>query len=386
MSPNQLKAYLNKFGLKVPKNLDMNFVENELRPQLNKVQSKKVTGERHKKAGCGLRNLNTPNHWIPNIHKENFSIERPIIMCFPGNGAISPQKANGFCKTIERVLGLNHEADTKNSSYDFVDIMGVYYGTDSKDDTSGTLNKEEQEYFIDRFLMPLCTDSSGELLPLKKICLNMSRLTFCTHCYGALALDEIMCKFTNRLENMGLTKDEIINIKSHCCQITYSAYINASPVPTIRIDSLTDSFHKGMDKEYKDTYGHMLDGIEIQYDTRGMFRNKPNRYPNAFEILHIYTSRLLNIDSNKNIKKIIDEHTIEYLSREADWSITEKAKDARNADAVSQLMGHSISWAVINSLRSQELGQPIPKTALNTELRPVLENVLEIYSPAELKM
>jgi len=388
ISNEELDEYLKKLDLILPED---GITDEFLKKIYSRISSNanisKPDIKRHKELGYGLRDLSIKDHhWRDDLKNSNFKIKRPIIICLPGNGSITSKKANGFCKTIERMLGLNHEAEPKVSSYDLIDILGVHYGTDNEKQTAGTINEKESEDFVNRFILPLCVDDKGNALNLEKVCANISLITFCSHCYGATALDIIMTTFTNKLTSLGFTKEDIKTIKSYMCQITYSPYTNSSPVPTIRIDSMTDSFHKEYAEQYAEIYGSHLDGVSIQYDKSGMFRNSPSKFPNSYEILHILSSRLLNLEDNRDMSKLIDEHTIEYLSREENWQITEKSRNAKNADLVSMLMAYSLSWAVTKALNTQRTNTSQPKTNLNDELRQALESITEMFSASELKM
>lgn len=384
MTEEELDRYLKKLNLTRPKN---GLSEDFLMEIYNKIRNEtKITSKRCKPFGYGMRDLSVEkNHWVDDLRSTNFKITRPVIFCFPGNGGITSEKANGFCKLIERVLGLNHEVNPKHSSYEVLDIIGCHYGTDKKTDTAGTINDEECEEFVSRFLMPLCVEN-GKTLSLEQICKNMSMVTFCTHCYGAVAVDKIINQLSKNLVSLGLSQKDINNIKSHLCQISYSALIDSAVVPTVRIESMTDSFHHGLAEKFKKVYGHNLNGVEIKYDKAGMFRGEPCKDPNSCEMLHIFTSKLLNLEDNRDMSKLIDEHTIDYLGREDNWTITEKSRNAKNADLVSMMMAYAISWAVAKSLKAHSLNKSQKRTNLNKGLAQDLMEIKETYSDSELIM
>lgn len=392
MTVDERKSYIEKFGLELPNELTDEFIlelyrkiKSGLTKNYTKREPEKI--QRYKEVGYGLRDLGAENHWVSDVEKSNFKIHRPIIICLPGNGCISSEKANGFCKIVERTMGLNHEADSiaQNTSYDYVDVLGVHYATNNDKQTSGTMNKEEVNNFVERFLMPLCVDDNGKLLDINTISLNFSQITFFSHCYGSVALSEIIHCLSDKLKNLGLSPNNIHSALSNTCQITYSAFTTSTPIPTIRIESLTDSFHKGLDEIYENTYGHKLNGVEIQHDNRGYFRKQPSHNVD-FEILHIFSSRLLNLENNRDMSKLIDEHTIEYLGREVDWSITEKSKGAKNANLVSILTGYALSWAVAQTMLSANTNKPFPKTGLKEKLAPALQDIITTYKKEDLMM
>lgn len=388
MKQEELVEYLAKLGLELPAEGITDEFVNEVHDRVRSRSVSKPARKRFKAFGYGMRDLSVENHWVKDIKKTDFAIKRPVIICLPGNGSITREKANGFCKLIERSVGLNHEGDMEKqyTSYRFLDIIGCHYGTYEESNTAGTITQQEADEFFDRLFMPMCKDEMGNPLSLEEISKNFSLVTFATHCYGAVAVEIIMDTFDKKLTELGYSKEDIKHIKSHMCQVSYSPYTKKSAVPTIAIDSMSDSFHEGMDKQYEHLYGEKLDGIAIHYDQDGMYMNRPNPKEGSFETIHVFTSRLLNREDNRDLSKLIDEHTIEYIEREDNWSITDKAHNAKNADAVSLIMSYAVAWMLTKSYDSYREGVPVLRNHLNEELQPLLEDVAQVYSADELKM
>lgn len=368
MNSEELRTYVNKFNLEVPTEITDEFILN-LYSNIQKTSTQNIPKlKRFKSYEYGLRSLTAPNHWIKNLQDSDFRISKPILICLPGNGTIAKNndgKENGFCKVIETIIGLNHETNPTHSSFEKIDILGVSYGTNNEKETAGTMNEEECENFVNNLFMPLCKNAENSPLNIKEICTNMSLITFCTHCYGAEALENIMKTFSNKLKELNFNNDEIKLIKSHMCQITYSPVVNSAPVPTVSIDSMTDSFNKKLAKDFEKAYEYKLNGVAIKHDKPGTFRNAQSDDPDSFEILHIYSSRLINVESNRDMSNLLDEHTIEYLIREKNWELTEMARGAQNANLVSMLMAYSIAYITNKSIKAHQTNEPQPKTNLN---------------------
>lgn len=382
MTEEELNKYVGKFGLAVPKGgVDDAFLT-VLHESIRK--NTVISSPRYTPFEYGLRKMGEKNHWQGGLNNSDFKITKPIIICLPGNGVIDSKKANGFCKLIDGLVGASqHTSKSKDGA---IDILGVSYGRDSHAQTAGDINKQESSEFVSKLLMPLCVDKNNNRLKLDKVCANMTLITFCTHCYGATALVSIMKALSQQLAEVGFSKEDVKKIKSSLCQIAYSAYTNNAPVPTIRIDSMTDSHNMSLANNFKKVYGYELNGVAIQYDKEGMFRNAPSSYDESQEILSIYSSRLLNVKSNRDLSKLIDEHTIEYLERGDKWKLTDKSKRAKNADIVSYMMAYSIAWSVAKSIEGHEKGKLQSRNNLDKQLAPDLLDITKIYTPEELMM
>ena len=378
MTPDELGECLKGLKLTLPKEGLTDEFLMEIYERTTKVSS------RFKEFGYGMRDLSVDGtHWVDDLNSINYQIKRPTIICLPGNGSTTSEQSNGFCKIIERMLGLNHEQNTEHSSYDMVDIIGAHYGIDRRRDTVGDINDYETEDFVDRFLMPLCV-KNGKPLSTEEVCKNMSLITFCSHCYGAVAVDKIINELTKKLVTLGFSKKDIKLIKSHFCHISYSPHIDTYAVPTIRIESMSDSFRQGLAEKYKNTYGKDLNGVAIRYDRDGMYMGQPSKDPESCEILHILSSRLINLEENRD--KPIDEHAIEYLGRGDNWKIDERSRNAKNADLMSIMMAYAISWSVSKSIKSHKLQKPQKRRNLDKSLAQELKEIKETYSDKELEM
>ena len=357
-----------------------------------KVQesSARLNPPRHADGGFGIRDLNCTDHWRDLTENKAFRITKPTVICLPGNGSITTKQANGFCGMVERLMGMKTTDGQVSSSYKFVDLLGFYYSTDTEKDTAGTFNSKETEEFIDRLLLPLCVNDRGERLSLDEACKNCSLVTFFSHCYGASVVNYLITGLNTKLAKLGYSKKEISLITGHFMNVSYSPYNDNHVVPTVELFSQTDSFHKGSDKEFFDKYGYYLDGImyELNKSTdMGNSKETLDKQKNkvcVHDYIKIITSRLLNTSENRDMSKLIDEHAVMYLKRDDQWNLNVDSIGAKNADLFSMITGYVLSWSVANSMDTVSTGKPHSKHNLD-ELCPILDDLLKIYEPDELK-
>lgn len=336
----------------------------------------------------GKRDLQSENHWKP-LPLNQFKIDKATVVCLGGNGTIIDRKTNNLCKLAESLMGIKVEAaQNPDTAYKDVNIVGFTYGTDLQDDNIGNFSREECDEIASQLFLPLCTDQNGALLPVNESCKNFSLLTFFTHCYGADGLAGILSSLNNQLLDKGYSKDDIHLIFGQSMQVAYSPFHNDTWVPTVRIDSMTDSFHRDLNCSYPAIYGHKLNGIESYVDKAGTFRG--NKYPyTKHDTLSIYTSRLINTRENSDIRYLIDEHTIYYLQRDEKWqsdgsSVWENngndpwREKPQNLDVVSQTVGYALARSVANSINNANSTELIEKPSMEqmkTEMDTILQSL-----------
>ena len=338
--------------------------------------------ERHSSSGFGIRNVKVDNHWVDFTNRP-FKIIHPTLLCFGGNGVISTQKANGFCGIAERLIGLRGKEFER--THKIIDLLGFYYGTDNKEQTAGKFIETERKQVLERLLLPLFLNENGSLVDLSVACNNFSMVNFFSHCHGGSEVRLLLSDLREELIRRGYTEDDVKLIYSYSMQVSYSTLDDTSLVPTVRIESMTDSFHRGMSKEYERLYKEKLDGISLVVENEGEFKYAKRVKDRNYKLLTIYTSRLLNLESNRDMSRLIDEHTIEYLDRDQDWNITEKAKGAKNADLVSILIGYALDWALSKSASLDNNIKGKKKTNFD-ELINDLGWFIDCFSPEDLKI
>lgn len=325
----------------------------------------------------GKRDLKCEEHWKP-LKLNNFKITKPTIVCLGGNGVIDAELANGFCKRAETFVGLKIGDASMYSTYRNIDLIGFSYGRDSVAQTAGAFNDEEINKIVDNIFMPLFLDNKGKLLP-KEICAkNMSLVTFFSHCHGAKEVNNFINNIDSKLLMKGSTKEDNQFIFSQSFSFSYSPLTDETWLPTVRVDSLQDSFNYGLGEIYRNSYYQTLNGVAIKHDGPGQFRRNP-AWMVRNETISIYSSQLLN---QLGVHK--DEHSIKFLERDEKWSIGANAQNAKNADAVSQMAGYAVAMAVVNSLDNSRSDDLVPKMSFN-ELKNELQDILDGYKADELQ-
>lgn len=352
--------------------------------------------ERYNPSKFGKRDLNSIDHW-KRLDLEKYSITKPTIICLGGNGTISERKANNFCKLAERLVGLKIESDNVYSSYNNVEVLGFSYGTNAEDETAGQFDKDDINSIVSNLLLPLCLDTEGQRLDAEKASQNFSLVTFFSHCHGAREVANLTNVLNKKMLIAGYKQDEIDQIFGHTFQLSYCPNTDEAPIPTVRIDSYTDSHNLDLPKIFKDSYGYTVDGIDIQYDAPGFFRKQKRwflTHKNS-DIISIVSSRLLNfkeptidphttdLQDPKNRVQVVDEHNIyDVFKRDPETWADETG--AKNADTVSQMAAHCLALNVANSMANYESNTLVPKLAFS-DLKDYLEDIKLTYSQDEIK-
>ena len=231
--------------------------------------------------------------------------------------------------------------------------------------------------------MPLFVDDDGKRLSTEDACKNFSKVVFYSHCYGAKAVNEIMDQLVKNLREIGYTAEDIDAICCSTIHITYAPLEVDSWLPCIEVNSFTDSYNysTGLRGWFKDKFGYDLNGVAIKYATKFACQHHKTKR-NCHKVVSIYTSRLLNIESNKG-SKVIDEHASDYLDLDYSWNGCEKSMGAKNSECVSKLVGYALSWAGARALQIERSNKYIE---LNIdELVAELNSVLEQYNANDLR-
>ena len=181
----------------------------------------------------GLRTKTSENHW-QQCEIKNLKISKPLIICLSGNGTKTELEANGFCKLAESLLGDKSQE---------VDLLGVAYGVkDEQQSKRGELSSKDVELLVDNILIPLCkNEKNGELLSIEDCCRNLSLITFFTFCHGNKEVKNILEKFNERLEDKGLSKQDISILTQSLFEINYAKETDCVPCPQISVASAQDT-------------------------------------------------------------------------------------------------------------------------------------------------
>lgn len=339
--------------------------------------------------GFGQRDLTQKDHWRElDFSQFKFREDGATLICFEGNGTIDSTKANAGCKRNETLMGIKIEAtDDIFSTYKDVDVLGFYYPkTEGK--TVGEISQEGFKVLTDKF-MTLCTQEDGSLLPKEDIMKNFSRLVFSSHCYGAVVIDRIFSGINKNLKAQGMSQDDVLDIFAQTAHVSYAPHTDSTLIPTVRVESFTDSVHRGLNNLYKRNYGTALDGIKI-------YKNSPKTLNNDYspyvlqENIQIFSSRLINTEENTNLRALKDEHEAHYLIRDEKWQSAPKFKGepisehAVNLDTTSQMMGYALSMFTANAIANANSEELIEKPSL-TEIKNDLQDILDSVPTQDLK-
>jgi len=337
--------------------------------------------ERYLHSGFGKRTQANEEHWIP-MNVENFRIYKPTIVCLGGNATTDSCKAKRFCATAERLMGLQEEGKGSYRNYEHVDVVGFHYGLDKEGETGGYFSKDYINKIVDNLFLPLCVENNGNKIPVDRACKNFSNVIVFAHCHGAKEIALIMANLNYKLIKHGFTATEINKIFNQAFQLAYSPNTDEVWLPSVRIDSFTDSHNRGLASLYATSYGETLDGVSIKLDKAEKFRGKYS-FCSHQDRISIYASRLINTEENKGEKDIIDEHSITCLERNNDWSI---ANGAKCADAVSKMAAMALEQALINAIENRYITYKLVPKASKQKLHKELEHILKMYSKDDLKL
>ena len=347
----------------------------------------------------GKRDLMGKDHWHT-LDIDEYRIVQPTIICLGGNGTTDDtpetqvgdkhrtglQKANAFCKLLESLVGLKMAGKNISSTYRDVEVLGFSYGKDRISDRTGNFSIGYVRKIVNNLLMPLFMDEKHELLPPIESARNLSLVTFFTHCHGSRELDRIMKMLHDELVYKGYSSDTVQEIFSYTMNVAYCPLPDETWIPTIRVESMTDSLNVGLSGLYRDYYGKKLNGIDVRYDKPNFSRGKklPDwmNHPYADRVT-IYTSRMVNTKENSDLRNLIDEHTAFLLGRNADdWSIKTKAT---NLDAVSKMTALALGEKIACSLQNYRKGSGDVIKIEVSQIYDYCKNILEWFDESELQ-
>ena len=321
-------------------------------------------------AVCGLRN---PEIEGENTHWENkdlatIDFSKPTLMVFGGNGTITTRNANNVCRVEESLVGLKIDSQDMYSSYPMYNVVGFVYGRDDETATVGSMSDQDIEDIVNQAMFHRVFDENGvrrELDSAKKL---MSTIKFGTHCYGAQVVDRIMTSLNKKMKIGGYSNEEINEVFAQTFQLTYSPITDSVQVPTVRVDSLIDSFHFGLGRLYKDRYGKALEGIEVHFDNAGYFRGEKSIYTQQ-DLITIWSSQLKNTEDNADKRNILDEHAID-VSLELTGEYTSK-NGGVNADAVAKMGGYCLAMELVHALNNSKSDTFVSKPPLESYVEAV---------------
>ena len=138
-----------------------------------------------------------------------------------------------------------------------------------------------------------CDIKITNILPILEFHKNDETIIRITYLSEVVKEGEIIAK-NEILQKRWFTAEEIKTMLGALMHITYAASVNDNYTPAVRIDSLRDDFIFPTTNEYLD-----INGLHIDIDNANV------EIQSYFDSIHIYTSKLTNLDSSDN-----DEHLI----------------------------------------------------------------------------
>ena len=321
----------------------------------------------------GMRNLDKANHW-QRLKLENYSPDKPVVVCIGGNGTTSENYSNGICKFVENHLQLLFKEKGINKVYNHADIISAVYPINDSSN-KGKFSKEDTEYFVDNFLIKLLQDENDELVPLGEACRRLSCVTFFTYCRGHLELDKIMRSFYKELRVLGYTQQECDVLMLATFEVSFAPLTFGSVIPALFVDTKQDEMLNSAwkNKETSTHTGDDLNGIAIRHEKYGDPLLSGVAVSEAiFDSIHIYSSRLRN-----NIEG--DEHNLSLLSRDGGWN----AEYEPNADCISQMMAWALCRSVENGIDNKKSKKFVAKPPLE-DLLEELENIKNDFTAEQL--
>lgn len=375
-----------------------------------------VRYKQRKKIVWGKRNPNNKEYHWDNLNLDEYTPNKPIVVCLSGNGTKSAKSANGMCKYVENLLDLMFkvkEFDIK--AEDKIDIISCAYSYNLRylffpDDNkvteeypdiekytqdfpnalsyakqNGYLGKSASQQFARNILLSKCLNKVGERLNVDKCQKNLSQIIFFTYCYGAKALNRIVKDFSKMLSQNGFNKREIEEIISSMSHISFARLEYTRTIPTTYFYAVNDfdlyAINQLLNK--MDNSGSQL---EIKLSKKGelSFGQKfigdiYGKETNAEALEFAY----MGIEKNGNeiTNKQDIEHYLANLDRDKDWDIINKDKGIYNA--ISQMMSWALCRAVENGLDNAHSDKYVPKISME-QLKDELIDIYKSFSKEEL--
>lgn len=252
----------------------------------------------------------------------------------------------------------------------------------------GEISQEGTKLLVNKF-MTLCEKEDGSLLPKQDIMKNFSKLVFSSHCYGAVVIDKIFSGINKNLKAQGMSQNDVLDIFAQTGHVTYAPHADSILIPTVRVESFTDSVHNEVFRTYRENYGEKLDGIKMYKNSPKTLNNDYNPYV-LQENIQIFSSRLINTEENTNLRALKDEHEAHYLIRDEKWQSAPKFKGeplsehAVNLDTTSQMMGYALSLYTANAIANANTEELIEKPTI-TEVKNDLQGILDSVPKQDLK-
>lgn len=300
-------------------------------------------------ASFGLRKYDCPNHW-KEIDITKFEFDKPTVICFGGNRTFDSRGANSYCRMAEQLLREN----IKLRHYDFsnIDFLGCAYGRfEHHDDVEiSKLTDKEMQMLANLFYKRFCFNNEGQVD--KQVAIkNFNKLTIFCHSYGSYAVDIIMNKLCNLMQDSILSYDDCKDILSQIICVSYAPRSIITGASTIQIISGCDGFGApfNANKKLKNTYGNYFYNIsDVELQKNGIEKTDENS-------LSVFTTNMTN-DTKVN------DHSIKVLMN---VNNDQDKKYNKNAKSIFDIAQTALALSVINSIRNTIHSHFIPKPSLD---------------------
>lgn len=322
----------------------------------------------------------------PNKHK----MDGHQVFVLGGNMTTDETSATRQGVIVDNLLKLLYDkAEHKDGKpiRDDIHILSFAYGILEEDDLSGGFTDGTIRSIADKMLMQKCTNADGSRVSLDEAKRGLSQITFFSFCHGAIVANKIIAAFQESLAEKGYEDNEIRQMLDVMGQVSWAPEFGVmNLIPTIRFDSKEDkTVHN---------YRQLLlksEGIFNSYEPIEFRRFPQGRFwdfhrDEAAESINVFSFRMLNA-----FDKSLDEHSVGYLKRNADWSMVARDvngypkkhedepgefKVSPNADAMSQMAGWALSRLVDNGIQNYHSSKYIPRTPFHI----IMNEMQSIYT------
>lgn len=288
----------------------------------------------------GKRDLKKDNHW-ENLNGVNFRVTKPTVLCFGGNGSVTPQSANYMCRVAQSLVGIKEpKHENEIATTNDVDFIGIAYSE------RHFLGEEAKSELIKNIFEPLYLGADGTPLSREQILKNFSLINFFAHCHGveevSTLLMRVYCKMIESEIDQQTAKDALMQTFSVCY-----APIRPLSTPGLQVIPEKDEVIRG---------GPIFAEISSKFLEK-RFHDKSSgkgtvAYKESKNVISLIVSDMSNFYN--------DEHAIDFIERDENWKIAVK-RSVAYSDNVSKAMGVALAYAISNGLQNQRSEHWIPK-------------------------
>ena len=288
----------------------------------------------------GKRDLKKDNHW-ENLNGVNFRVTKPTVLCFGGNGSVTPQSANYMCRVAQSLVGIKEpKHENEIATTNDVDFIGIAYSE------RHFLGEEAKSELIKNIFEPLYLGADGTPLSREQILKNFSLINFFAHCHGveevSTLLMRVYCKMIESEIDQQTAKDALMQTFSVCY-----APIRPLSTPGLQVIPEKDEVIRG---------GPIFAEISSKFLGKRFHDKSSGKGTVVFK-------------ENKNVVTLIvsdmsnfynDEHAIDFIERDEKWNIAIK-RSVAYSDEVSKAMGVALTYSIVNGLENQKSDKLIRK-------------------------